>query len=107
MLFSRKDKKKDIPSAGLLARLDGKSLKYVSVRRGEDYTESVVGKVGALNIRDGRVVISCDTGVVLNRSIAELTIGELLSNDGATFQYRDEQNIPVTMIAYYTYYRKS
>ena len=105
MLFFGKKKKQEAASPELLARINGKSLRYVTRREEGDYTESVVGKGGGLSVRDGAVIIVCDNGVVLKKPVEELVIGELLSRDGATFDYT-ENGQKITVVAYYTYYRK-
>lgn len=105
MFFFKGRKKDNGPDRALLDRLNGKSLRYVTLRQDGDYKETVIGKGGSLNIRNGEVIIVCDCGEVLKRPLAELSVGELLSNDGATFEFVLDGR-KQTVVAYYTYYRQ-
>ena len=97
-------KKEEAARAAQLARLSGKSLRYVTRRTDGDYEETVIGHGGSLNIREDTVLIVCEEGEVFRRPLSEVTVGELLSNDGATFEYA-EAGRRHTVVAYYTYYR--
>ena len=105
LFFGKKKKDHEVASPELLARINGKSLRYVTRREEGDYTETVVGKGGGLSVREGDVIVVCDNGVILKKPVSELVIGELLSRDGATFDYIEEGR-KITVVAYYTYYRK-
>ena len=98
-------KKSSQPNAALLSRVNGQSLRYVTRRTGSDPTETVVGKGGSLSIHDSHVIVACDEGVVAKIPLEQVQIGELLSGDGATVDF-EENGIRVTLVAYYTYYRK-
>lgn len=105
MFFFNRSKKKEAPNAKLISRLSGKSLRYVTRREEGDYKETVIGKGGSLNIRNDEVIIVCDGGEVLKKHLSEVTLGELLSNDGATCEFC-ENGQRVCIVAYYTYYRQ-
>ena len=51
------------------------------------------------------IIIVCEAGEVLKKPVSEVVMGELLSNDGATFEF-DGPEGRITIVAYYTYYRK-
>ncbi|MBO5646716.1 MAG: hypothetical protein J6S59_06325 [Clostridia bacterium] len=105
MFLFRKKKNINAPDPRLIARLNGKSLRYVTRRDEGDYKETVIGKGGSLNIRNDEVIIVCEAGEVLKKPVTEVVMGELLSNDGATFEF-DGPEGRITIVAYYTYYRK-
>lgn len=105
MFLFRKKKNPNAPDPRLIARLNGKSLRYVTRRDDGDYKETVIGKGGSLNIRNDEVIIVCDAGEVLKKPVAEVVMGELMSNDGATFEF-DGPEGRITIVAYYTYYRQ-
>lgn len=106
MCFFRR--KKSLDSMGIdemLKYICKKPVKYVSIRRATDPTEEVLGKAGYINYKDGRVIISADMKIVLDRPVSELKVGELMSKNGATFSYVEDGE-KMTVIAYYSYYRK-
>lgn len=86
-------------------RICGKTVKYVSLRCGFDPSEKIIGREGFINYSDGRVVICCGSSVALDRALADMTVGELLSKNGATFTF-DDGGQRVTVTAYYTHYHK-
>jgi hypothetical protein len=89
-----------------LSFLVQKPIRYAARRIGMDSTETILGKEGFINLHEGRIVISCENKVVLDRPISELTVGELMSKNGAVFTYTDEETgEKVSVIAYYSYYR--
>ena len=99
-LFRRKDaKEKD--AAALLARIDGKAVKYVSRRDPATGVESVIGREGRINTREGQIVIVCNGSEVFRCPASDTQCGELLSLDGVIIR-TDGQ----TVVAYYQYYRQ-
>mgnify|MGYP005855665367 CR=1 FL=1 len=107
---NRKDKKSGIGSLNkeFLPKLDGRQVKYVSMRKGTESGETILGKDGIINIIDNNEVsILCDNKTVFRHSLENLVIDELMSLEGVNFRYEDEytgENF--TVIAYYKYYRK-
>lgn len=110
-LFRSKRHKADGETARLIARLDGKSVKYVTRRAPDENgspAETVIGKQGRINTRNGRIVIVCD-GTEVFRCMAESAqCGELMSLNGVVISGRDEADPAAqetTVVAYYLYYR--
>lgn len=97
--------------ARLIAGLDGKPVKYVT-RRGLDENgspvETVIGKQGRINTRNGRIVIVCDGAEVFRCTVETAQCGELMSLNGVVISGRDETDPAgqeTTVVAYYLYYR--
>ena len=103
-MFKKKNKYE--ADAKLLGHIRGPAVKYVSLRRGDDPVEAVLGKNGAINFVNDRVTVVCEEGVVLDRPLSQTTVGELMSREGATFSFINDEGVRETVIAYYTYYRK-
>ncbi|HIW74877.1 MAG TPA: hypothetical protein H9684_11185 [Firmicutes bacterium] len=99
-LFGRRPPAPDKETAALLARLDGKSVKYVTRRDPETQVETVIGHEGRLNTQEGQIVIVCNGTEVFRCPAAEARCGELLSLDGVTIRTGDGM-----VVAYYQYYR--
>lgn len=106
MLFGKSNKSGNTArNLEKLAFLCGKEVSYV-VKKSRD-ADIIIGKNGYINLCDGRVVICCGGRVVFDRPTGELTVGELMSKNGATFTYTNEDGISkTTVVAYYSYYRK-
>ena len=104
-MFFKKRAGSGLAASEALARISGKEVKYVAMRRGFDPSEKVIGREGVINCGDGRIVISCGKDTPLDMPIERLTFGELMSKNGATFTYVDGEE-RVTVTAYYVNYRK-
>ena len=93
-------------NAKLIARLDGRAVKYVTRRDPETAIESVIGRTGRINTKNGFITIVCDGTEVFRCSSDNAQCGELLSLEGVTIRASDEQTGGETIIvAYYKYYR--
>jgi hypothetical protein len=105
MLFRGKAKRDGAASQDRLHMLCEKDVSYVVLRVLNG--ETIIGKNGYINLADGRVIISCEGKVVFDKALSDISVGELMSKNGATFTYIDEatQN-KITVVAYYSYYRK-
>ena len=110
-LFKKKVKKEDTPEyrRKMAERLADKHIKYVSERI--DGIENIIGREGALNLRDGEFIVFCavrgDKHEVLFRAnVDELSAWELLSLEGVVLTAPDLEHGGAvrTIIAYYTYY---
>jgi hypothetical protein len=108
MLFRRRQKRYEAEKTGQkLLELCEKPVKYVVLRDPAQHEETVIGKNGYINCSDGRIIISCEGKVVFDMPLEEISLGELMSKNGATFSYIDKKtNKKLTVIAYYSYYRK-
>lgn len=110
MLFRRKrgkSKEKTLYKE-LFSKLDGRKVKYVSLRKGTEGGETILGKDGFINIIDNNeIAILCNNKIVFRHSIDTLQVDELMSLSGVNFRYKDRdtgENLTVT--AYYKYHRK-
>lgn len=109
MFFKRNSKKKDESLyKELFSRLNGRKVKYVSLKKGTESGETILGKGGFINIIDGNeIAILCNNEIVFRHKIDTLQVDELLSLAGVNFRYKDKdtgENLTVT--AYYKYHRK-
>lgn len=86
-------------------RMASRRLRYVTERDGD--TDSVIGKNGGFNIKDGQLLVSADNRVIFRCNIAEMDASELLSLEGVIITAPDlESGGKVRkIIAYYVYYR--
>ncbi len=101
----RHREKKAQDESSRLNALCGKPVSYVCLRNSEG--ERVIGKSGFLNFADSRIIISCEGKVIFNKPAEEIVLGELMSKNGVTFTYKCADTCRnVTVIAYYSYYRK-
>jgi hypothetical protein len=91
-----------------LKKLDGEPIKYVTERSDENGAENVVGKSGAIIVRDGELLIFSSRDVVFRAKLEEIVPGELMSGDGVILTAPDivTGRNPRTVIAYFSYYRK-
>lgn len=108
-LFGGKRRTKDADNARLIARIDGRAVKYVA-RRSIDAAgspvESVIGHEGRINTQHGQIVVVCNGSEVFRCPAARAQCGELLSLDGVVIRCRDEAGgAEDTVVAYYKYYR--
>ena len=80
-------------------------LRYATERDGD--TDSVIGKNGGFNIRNGQLIVSADNRVIFRCNIEEMTVSELMSLEGVIITAPDiEQGGKIRMIiCYYVYYR--
>ncbi len=84
--------------------LHGKAIKYVTERIGTG--DRVIGKSGALIIKEDELLVFSSSDVVFRGKKNDLKYSELLSGDGiiisgADIEHGGEER---TVVAYYTYY---
>lgn len=108
-LFSRKNKKTLETDPALLAKLDGKLIRYVT-RRGMDEkgnpTETVLGKEGRIAFHQETIAVSCGGTDVFRCPLEVAKCGELMSLEGVVISGPNElTGGPDTVVAYYKYYR--
>lgn len=86
--------------------LNGRAIKYVTERI--DNVDSVIGRSGALILKEDELLVYSSADVVFRVKIDQLTASELLSLEGAILTGPDieHDNKIRTVIAYYTYYLK-
>jgi hypothetical protein len=85
--------------------LDGKAIRYVTERI--DNVDEVVGRAGALNVRDDEFIIMSSFDIEFRCKIEDMTAGDLMSLDGVIISGHDLEHDGKfrTVIAYYSYYR--
>ena len=104
-LFGRRAASRE--ESGDLSRLADRAIRYAAVRVSGENGERILGREGYLNCADGRVIICCGPRTVFDMPVEEVTVGELMSRNGATFTYRDPADgKKKTVTAYYTSYYK-
>lgn len=86
-------------------RMTHNRLRYATER--EDGVETVIGKGGGFNVRDGELIVTTEEGVILRCNIADMSVSELLSMEGVIITAPDLEHggKTRTIIAYYVYYR--
>ena len=109
-LFSRRDKPPrgtDSPEfkAYMARRVSDKLIRCV-LERGDDGTDTIIGKSGFFSVKDGLLEIICDGKALFCGEITSLSIWELLSLDGVVIGGYDRTvGRDRTVMAYYKYYR--
>ena len=105
--FNRRREEAD--TARLIARLDGRAVKYVTRREMDgngNPVETVIGKEGRINTRQGQIVVVCNGSEVFRCPAEGAKCGELLSLDGAVVSGINAcTGRQDTVVAYYLYYR--
>lgn len=87
----------------LLAKLDGKSVSSVSVRDSQTYSETIIGKDGRINVKNGEIVILCNGHEVFRCDAEKAGLGEFLSLGGINITAVDKNDgIKKTIVAYYS-----
>ena len=86
-------------------RISGHHVKYVTEEI--DGTHEVIGRSGALNIKDDELLVFASADVLMRCKIEEMQAWELQSHDGVVITAPDlERNGQVrTVIVHYVYYR--
>lgn len=103
-------KKKDPDSYAyrrdMAERIVGHHVKYVTERK--DNVDEVVGRDGAMAIRDGELIVFASQDILFRTDICDLRASELLSKDGVIVGGPDKEHggEDRTLIVYYVYYRK-
>lgn len=108
MFFSKKKKEGSRAFRREMAKkLDGRAVKYVTERE-DDGSESVIGREGALIIKDGDMIVFSSADIVMRCPIDEMDAAELLSLEGVIISGPDTEHGGElrSVIAYYTYYLK-
>ena len=86
--------------------VNGKHIRYVTEKKND--VDEVIGRNGALNIREDEMLLFASADVIFRCKIDELQIWELLSKDGVVLTGPDLEHDGTirTVVAYYVYYRK-
>lgn len=80
-------------------------IRYVTEKR--DGVDEVIGRDGALNIRDDEILVFASADVIMRFRIDEMQAWELLSKDGVVITAPDLEHggAERTIVVYYVYYR--
>ena len=86
-------------------KICGHHVKYVTERK--DDVDEVIGRSGALNIRDDELLVFASADILMRCRIEEMQAWELLSKDGVVITAPDLEHggVERTIIVYYVYYR--
>lgn len=108
-LFGRRRKNENSAAfrREMAKKLDGRHIKYVTERTDSD--DFVIGRDGALIVKDDCLLVYSSANVVFRGRIDELRMSELLSLEGVIIEGNDIEHDGRhrKVIAYYTYYLKS
>lgn len=105
-LFKRKNPEEKLSfKLEMAEKMIRNRLRYATERDGD--TDSVIGKNGGFNVRDGQLIVSADNRVIFRCNIEEMSVSELMSLEGVIITAPDiESGGKVrTIICYYVYYR--
>ena len=105
-LFKRKTPEEKLSfQLAMAEKMIRNRLRYATERDGD--TDSVIGKNGGFNVRDGQLIVSADNRVIFRCNIEEMSVSELMSLEGVIITAPDiESGGKVrTIICYYVYYR--
>lgn len=89
-------------------KVDNKSLKYVT-ERDENNMDVVIGKGGAIHVRDNGqlIVYGAGSDVLFCADVDSLSCSELMSLDGVILEgYDHVKQKERKIVAHYLYYRK-
>ncbi|MBQ7847085.1 MAG: hypothetical protein IJZ37_06535 [Clostridia bacterium] len=88
-------------------KLDKRAIKYVSIRD-EGMGETIIGKNGMINLRDGELILISSDQIVFRCTIEELRASELMSLEGVILTGPDLEHggEERTVVAYYTDFYK-
>ena len=80
-------------------------VRYVTEKR--NGIDEVIGREGALNIKDDELLVFASADVLMRCKIEEMQAWELLSRDGVVITAPDLEHggVERTVIVYYVYYR--
>ena len=86
-------------------RVCGHHVKYVTERINN--VDEVVGRSGAVNIRDDELLVFASADVLMRCKIEEMQAWELLSKDGVVITAPDLEHggVERTIMVFYVYYR--
>ena len=101
-LFSKK--KKDTMTLSQLREYDKKAISYV-VRR-ENVGETILGRKGAISVKDDEIVIVCNGSQALRVNTDGAVMATLMSGNGVDIKGYDADGRPVHAIAYYSNLRQ-
>ncbi len=104
-LFKSKNPKSKRNRRQMAEMICNHHVKYVTEKI--DEVDEVIGRNGALNIRDDEMLVFASADVIMRFKIDEMDAWELLSKDGVVITAPDLEHDRRmrTIIVYYVYYR--
>lgn len=108
MFFRKKNKpdQKIKETLQVCERIISKQVNYITERDISTYTENVLGKEGGICIVDDELVLHCSAHEEFRARLGEVTVGELMSGDGAVIRGFDTvQGRERSIVIYFKYYR--
>ncbi len=86
-------------------KICGHHVRYVTEKR--NGVDEVIGREGALNLRDDELLVFASADVLMRCKVEEMQAWELLSRDGVVITAPDLEHggVERTVIVYYVYYR--
>ena len=108
-LFEKATKSKNPDSKrykwDMAKQICGHHVKYVTEEK--NGTHEVIGRSGALNIRDDELLVFASADVLMRCKIEEMQAWELMSHDGVVITAPDleHEGKVRTVIVHYVYYR--
>ena len=84
-------------------KLDKRAIKYVG-QRDESMGETIIGKNGMINLRDGELILISSDKIVFRCKIDELRASELMSLEGVILSgpNLEQGGAECSVVAYYT-----
>ena len=88
-------------------KLDKRAIKYVG-QRDESMGETIIGKNGMINLRDGELILISSDKIVFRCKIDELRASELMSLEGVILSgpNLEQGGAECSVVAYYTDFYK-
>lgn len=103
---NKKDAQKLSETLSVYNRIAEKQVSYITERDASTYTERVLGKEGGLCAVNDEIVLHCNAHEEFRAKLKDVTIGELMSGDGAVLRGFDLiQNKERSIVIYFKYYR--
>lgn len=103
-------KKKPSDRELVLAKMDGRQIKYVTKRTRDadgNVKEEILGKAGRIVVIDGEIRVMCGAEDVFRCQAENADFYTLLSGDGMTVSGINTLNgEKMDIVVFYTYYRK-
>ena len=108
-LFKKMFKSKDPESKrfkwDMARQIANHHVRYVTEKK--NGVDEVIGREGALNIKDDELLVFASADVLMRCKIEQMQAWELLSRDGVVITAPDLEHggVERTVIVYYVYYR--
>ncbi len=108
MFFKKKKKpsQKIKETLQVCDRIIEKQISYITERDNTTYVENLLGKEGGFCIVENELVLHCNAHEEFRARLGEVSVGELMSGDGAVIRGFDTiQGKERSIVIYFKYYR--